>query len=235
MAIIETPIEKISGKIQNVVYYNREGVQIARSKPAVKYYKQTDAQLRARCRFVLLSQLGRMFNAALVKGFCVREKGQSFRTQFVKTNGKCLDSNVINPSLIPWHNLSLSQGNMTPPLISAIANRATNSLTLSIVEQQPTAFTQPDDKVMFYVIQPQRYQTQVAPKTDAESWLSYYNRIKNNPLFTFTENGWIGANRFDVQSCNITYNAAIEGPLLIYYFAYNERTGDCSATQWMEV
>ena len=101
--------------------------------------------------------------------------------------------------------------------------------------QHPTAYPLPDDKVLYDILQPNRFQTQVAPKSDTESWLDYYKRVSENPLFTFTEKCWWDANRFSPEETTLSYDTAIEGPLLIYYFAYNERTGNCSSTQWVEV
>lgn len=143
MAKLRSIDGKMSGKLGGRVYAVRNGEQIIRERPISIFNPNTQAQVNARARLKMLSQLSAVVGGVLPLS---RIGSVSPRNRFVKINYQASTA-VDGSATIPLNELKLTQSVVGLPIVSAVT--ASGNTTISL-QTTPS----PDvDRVVYVILQ----------------------------------------------------------------------------------
>lgn len=133
--------------IGNVVYYLRDGENLARAKSKAPYTSNSSAQQEQKGKFGDLSHLGSTMQKVIKIAFPQRRRGLSAVNAFHRTNKDCFVKPTDGQPTIDFVGLKCAKGTLYPPFVSATLDAESKSIEFQCVAMPDETNCSKDDVV----------------------------------------------------------------------------------------
>lgn len=133
--------------VGNVVYYLKNGENIARSKSKSPYTSKTPAQETQRGKFGDMNHLASIMQNVAKTGFPQRKRGFSAVNAFHSSNKRNYIESEDGKTVIDYEHLQCSQGPLFPPVVTATLNAESRTIAFQSEAMPGDSNCKEDDAV----------------------------------------------------------------------------------------